>query len=105
MAGDVIEVFGEGAREGGGGPGLDELSRFPKNDIGNAMRLILLAGGRIRKAGEVDASSSRLLFQLGGGWIGFNGVHWDRTFGEELARKLAHQVAHKVMALYPLWVE
>lgn len=104
--GEVItDVFGDRAREGGGGSSPEDMALFPRNDIGNAMRLILLAGGAVRKSGQVDSLNSTLLYRRGGGWIGFNGVYWDQDLGEELARKLAHQVANLLPSLYPFWVE
>jgi len=98
---NVVEIFGGGAREGGGGTGAEEMARFPLNDLGNAMRFIILAGGAVRKDGSVDATDSTILFLLGVGWIGFNGVHWDRKYGEDLARKLAHRVSTEMMSLWP----
>lgn len=83
-------------------PSPEELAGYDLNDLGNAMRLIRLAGGVVEDDGEVDASSARLLYQLGAGWIGFNGRYWDRPFGEELARRMAHLVARKVGGLYHL---
>ncbi len=88
-----------------GAPSLEDLARFDPNDFGNAMRLILLAGGEIDEDGEVDVSSSRLLFVLGRGWIGYDGKRFDFKFGEDLARRMAHKVANKVRGLYPLWVK
>lgn len=85
-------------------PTPEDLAAWPLNDLGNAMRLILLAGGRIEADGEIDSSSSRLLYLLGSGWVGFNGRFWDRKFGEELARRLAHQVAGRVRDLYQVLV-
>lgn len=84
----------------GGSPSPEELARFDMNDLGNAMRLIRLAGGAIDEDGTVDATSCRLLFQLGGDWIGFNGRHWDRMYGPELARRMAHKVAAEARGLF-----
>ncbi|MFZ3008556.1 MAG: phage/plasmid primase, P4 family [Phenylobacterium sp.] len=104
MPGDVIEtVFGMAVREGGGGPSPEDMAAYPLNDIGNAMRLIVLAGGTVHRNGNVDSTRSTLLHLLGYGWIGFNGVFWDRKFGEELARKLAHQVAHRNPSMWPVF--
>lgn len=83
-------------------PTPEELAKFDPNDLGNAMRLIRLIGGAIDDDGGVDAGEARLLFQLGGGWIGFNGRYWDRPYGEELARKSAHLVARKLASLNKL---
>jgi putative DNA primase/helicase len=82
----------------------EELARFDKNDLGNAKRLIRLAGGTIRPDGSIDVSRSVLLFQLGAGWVGYNGQYWDRKLGEQLARKLAHTVAEKVRGLFHYFV-
>jgi putative DNA primase/helicase len=99
----ITGVFGDGVRRGSGGPSPERLARFPFNDLGNAMRLITLAGGAVGDDGaEVDATDSVLLFLLGHGWVGFNGKFWDRKFGEDLARKLAHQVAGQLRGLWPI---
>lgn len=95
--------FGAAAKEGGGGPSPGDLALYPLNDFGNAMRLILMAGGDVDREGRVDATRSRLLYQLGGGWVGFNGLYWDRKHGEDLARRLAHQTAAKVMDLFQFY--
>lgn len=76
------------------------LARLPLNDLGNGMRLILMIGGVVNDDDEVDCSKCNLLFELGRGWIGFNGVLWDRKYGEELARKTAHRVATKIGGLF-----
>ncbi|WP_029418059.1 DNA primase family protein [Brevundimonas bacteroides] len=101
-ASNVVELaaFGDRVREGGGGPSPGDLAAFPLNDIGNAMRLILLAGGAVPRSGVVDSTNSTLLYLLGVGWVGFNGIYWDTKFGEDLARKLAHQVAHQLPSLF-----
>ncbi len=102
MPGDVIELEAFGAvRKGGGGPSPEQLIQFPWNDLGNAMRLILLAGGDVDPDCTVDPMNSTLLYLLGVGWVGFNGVFWDRKFGEDLARKLAHQVSQQIASLWP----
>lgn len=99
---NVVEgMFGAGARESGGGTGAEEMARFPLNDLGNAMRFIILAGGEVRRGGQVDPTDSIILYLLGVGWIGFNGVHWDRKFGEDLARKLAHRVSGELAGMWP----
>jgi putative DNA primase/helicase len=107
MAGNVVhvEAFGSGVRRGGGGPSPEDLLAFPWNDLGNAMRLILLAGGAVDRDGEVDSTNSTLLFLLGMGWVGFNGKYWDRKYGEDLARKLAHQVSQKLPTLWTVLKE
>lgn len=81
-------------------PSPEDLAKPPMNDIGNARRLILLTGGQVRDDGTVDATRSSLLFLLGVGWVGFNGVFWDREFGEDLARKSAHMVADRLSGLF-----
>jgi putative DNA primase/helicase len=81
-------------------PSPEEMARFDLNDLGNAMRLIRLAGGQIDEDGEVDITHVTLLYQLGLGWVGYNGRYWDKKFGDQLARKLAHQVAHTMRGLY-----
>lgn len=81
-------------------PTPEQLAGYDMNDLGNAMRLIRLIGGVVTDDGDVDAQGATLLFQLGGGWIGFNGKYWDRPYGEELARKSAHLVARKVRGLF-----
>ncbi len=104
--GDVVDgPFGGLARTGSGGPSPADLGRYPLNDLGNAMRLILLAGGSIDPDGEVDATNCRLLHVLGLGWFGFNGRYWDMKFGEDLARKLAHQVAGRMPGLHEFYKE
>lgn len=100
MSDDNVIQFGRTAKEGGSGPSPEDLALYPLNDLGNAMRLILMAGGDIDRDGVVDATNSRLLYQLGGGWVGFNGKYWDRKHGEDLARRLAHQTANKVSDLW-----
>lgn len=104
MAAEIFQLsaFGSGVRRGGGGASPEDLARFPWNDLGNAMRLILMAGGDVARDGSVDATDSTLLHLLGVGWIGFNGVYWDRKYGEDLARKLAHQVSHQIAGLWPV---
>lgn len=81
-------------------PSPEEMARFDLNDLGNAMRLIRLAGGTIDDDGEVDVTHVTLLYQLGLGWVGYNGRYWDRKFGDQLARRLAHQVAREIRGLY-----
>lgn len=97
-----LPSFGEGVRRGGGGPSPEDLARFSLNDLGNAMRLILLAGGEVNQDMQVDSTDATLLYLLGAGWMGFNGVYWDRKFGEDLARKLAHHVSQQIAGLWKL---
>ena len=94
----------DGNWEFSSGPTPEQLSKYASNDFGNAMRLILLAGGQIDDAGNVDCASSTLLYVIGRGWIGYDGKRFDFTRGEDLARKLAHRVASQVRLLYPFWV-
>jgi putative DNA primase/helicase len=107
--GEVIaSPFGDRARPGSGGPSLERLASFATNDLGNAYRLILMAGGAVEDDDSgpvVDSTNSRLLFVLGLGWFGFNGRFWDRDCGEDLARKLAHRVALLIPSLYPIFKE
>ena len=91
----------DGSFEYSSGPTPEQLAKYASNDLGNAMRLILLAGGRIDDAGRVDAGSSQLLYVIGRGWIGYDGTRFDFTRGEDLARKLAHRVAAQVRLLQP----
>lgn len=75
-------------------PTAEELASFEMNDLGNARRLIRLAGGQWPdKFGDPDVSDVRLLYLKGYGWVGYNGRYWDRERGDEIARRLAHQVA------------
>lgn len=76
------------------------MAAFERNDFGNAMRLILLAGGEIDEDGDVDITNARLLYLLGSGWVGFNGKFWDRECGEDEARKMAHRTARLIRSLY-----
>ena len=99
--GNVISApFGRKTRAGGGGPAPDRMASFERNDFGNAMRLILLAGGEIDDEGDVDITNARLLYLLGSGWVGFNGKFWDRECGEDEARKMAHRTARLIRSLY-----
>lgn len=103
--GEVVRgAFGGKARAGGGGPSPERLAAFDLNDFGNAMRLILLAGGEVDGRGEVDTTNCRLLYLLGLGWIGFNGRFWDRECGEDEARKAAHRTARAIRDLYAVMV-
>lgn len=91
-------VFDDLATPESGAPSPDELSRFELNDIGNAMRLIRLAGGRFDDAGALDLSASRVLYLQDRGWIAFTGKRWDLKEGERVAQRLAHKVAEGLYA-------
>lgn len=80
-------------------PTAAELAAYDYNDLGNAKRLIRLAGGAWPDPdGDPDVSNVQLLYLKGYGWVGYNGKYWDRECGEEIARKLAHQVATHLRA-------
>lgn len=98
---DKDNPFGDLVTEVPAGVSPEDMAMFPLNDLGNAMRLVLLAGGEVRRDGVVDSRHSRLLFQLGGGWVGFNGKYWDRKHGEDLARRLAHETSRVLPAMWP----
>lgn len=101
QGGEVIRApFGGRVKAGGGAPPPERLAAFDLNDFGNAMRLILLAGGEVGPDGEVDTTNCRLLYLLGLGWIGFNGRFWDRECGEDEARKAAHRTARAIRSLH-----
>ena len=87
-------------------PSPEELARFDLNHFGNAMRLARLAGARIADDGDVDAARSRLLYVSGVGWVGYDPRkgYWDRDNGEDLARRLSHQVARQVRSLAGIWL-
>ncbi|PLR25076.1 hypothetical protein SGCZBJ_12640 [Caulobacter zeae] len=83
-----------GASPLSGGPSAKELSAYPLNDFGNALRFIRNVGGQVDKDGEVsDLSAATVLYVRNHGWVGFNGQHWDLKAGEGLARKWAAKVA------------
>ena len=88
-------------------PSPEELAGYDLNDLGNAYRLMRLAGCRRREDGTWDTSGSTLLFLFGSGWIAFDGRRWDRTHGDDLARALAHRVAQQLCAanILPMMVE
>lgn len=99
--------FGEGSGPGSGdgfGAGLPaaptarELMWFELNDLGNAKRLIRLAGGVFGDDGEADLTGARLLYLRDQGWIAFDGRRWNLAHGQALARKLAHRVAEGLHA-------
>ena len=77
-------------------PAPEDLAGFDLNDYGNAMRLILLAGGLVHPDGVVDLSPATLLYVRDNGWIGWNGRHWDLKMGQRLAERLAHQVGQSL---------
>lgn len=81
-------------------PTPEELAGFELNDYGNAMRLIRLVGGAIEARGGVDTTEATLLYQLGQGWIAYEGRYWDRKLGEQLANRTAHQVAQKMRGIW-----
>lgn len=68
--------------DGKGRPKIDELdeklSFLPRNDIGNARRLI----GRF---------GDDLLYIENFGWFSWTGTHWDGEMGERLAEKKCHE--------------
>ena len=78
-------------------PSPDELAAFDLNDIGNAKRLIRLAGGQFRDDGLPDLSAATLLYVRDNGWIGWNGRHWDLKMGQRLAERMAHEVAESLV--------
>ena len=79
-------------------PPPDELAAFPLNDLGNAMRLVRMAGGVIGGDGTVNCDSAELLFLRGVGWVGWNRRHWDFEHGPLLAERLSHKVAEGLPA-------
>lgn len=88
-----------GAAPMSAGPSAAELSGYPLNDFGNAMRFIRLVGGEVDKDGDVrELSAATVLYVRNHGWVGFNGRHWDLKAGEGLARKWAAKVARGMHA-------
>jgi putative DNA primase/helicase len=81
-------------------PTAEELAKFDLNDYGNSRRFIRLIGGVIDPDGDVRTSRCTLLYQLGQGWVGYNGQFWDRKLGEQLAKRMGHKVANKMRGLY-----
>ncbi|MCA6227330.1 MAG: hypothetical protein IM653_07805 [Phenylobacterium sp.] len=77
-------------------PSPEDLAAFELNDYGNAMRLILHAGGLVLADGEVDVSAATLLYVRDTGWAGWNGRHWDLRMGPRLAERLAHHVGQSL---------
>ncbi len=84
----------------GGAPTPEDLVGYPMNDLGNAQRLMRLAGAVINADGTVDHSRSLLLYLRDRGWIAFNGRYWDLKGGEEAARRWTHKVAQTLVGLY-----
>lgn len=74
-------------------PTPEELALFPRNDLGNAQRLVRMVGGTWQDNGEADHRDAVLLYLRKRGWIAFNGRFWDLEAGEEQARRWAHRVA------------
>jgi putative DNA primase/helicase len=74
-------------------PSPQELMWFELNDLGNAKRLIRLAGGVFGDDDEVVLTGARLLYLRDHGWIAFDGARWNLAHGQAMARKLAHKVA------------
>lgn len=85
----------------GGAPSAAELAKFPRNDLGNALRLVRLVGGTINETGDVDHTNAVLLYLRKRGWIAFNGRFWDLEAGEEEARRWTHRVAAGLLAQAP----
>lgn len=79
-------------------PTPQELMWFELNDLGNAKRLIRLAGGVFGDDDAIELAGARLLFLRDHGWIAFDGVRWNLAHGASLARKLAHRVAEGLFA-------
>lgn len=74
-------------------PSADELAAFPRNDLGNAQRLVRMVGGRWLDDGTADHTDAVLLYLRNRGWIAYNGRFWDLKAGEDMARRMAHRVA------------
>jgi putative DNA primase/helicase len=91
-------AFGGKARSAAEPPSPEELADFDLNDWGNAMRLVRMVGGQIRKDGSIDLTHATLLYLRQRGWIGFNGRFWDLEHGESLARRRAAEVARALFA-------
>lgn len=79
-------------------PSPRELMWFELNDLGNAKRLIRLAGGVFGDDDQVELGGARLLYLRDHGWIAFDGRRWNLAHGPALARKLAHRVAEGLFA-------
>jgi len=74
-------------------PSPRELMFYELNDLGNARRLIRLAGAAFGDHDQIVLTGARLLYLRDHGWIAFDGVRWDLQRGAALARRLAHRVA------------
>ncbi len=100
MSADGFGFSGLGDGFGGlpAAPSPRELMWFELNDLGNAKRLIRLAGGVFGDDGEVQLTGARLLYLRDQGWIAFDGQRWNLAHGQALARKLAHRVAEGLFA-------
>lgn len=59
------------------------LSRLPRNDLGNATRML-------RRWGD------GLIFVMNAGWYGWDGKRWSQTHGEYVARERAHATAQAI---------
>lgn len=94
MSADGFNAFGQLPAA----PSPQELMFYELNDLGNAKRLIRLAGAQFGDHDEVDLRGARLLYLRDHGWIAFDGVRWDLARGPALARKLAHRVAEGLWA-------
>lgn len=81
-------------------PTAAELAGFDLNDYGNSRRFIRLIGGVIDADGDVVTSRCTLLYQLGQGWVGYNGMFWDRKLGDQLAKRMGHRVANKMRGIW-----
>lgn len=86
-------------------PTPEELAAFPRNDLGNAQRLVRMVGGRWLEDGTADHTDAVLLYLRKRGWIAFNGVFWDLEAGEEMARRWAHRVAAALRSQFKAAVE
>lgn len=81
-------------------PTAEELAKFDLNDYGNSRRFIRLIGGAIDEDGGVRTGRCTLLYQLGQGWVGYNGKFWDRKLGDQLARIMGHRVASRMRSIW-----
>lgn len=93
MSADGFEFGGLGLSALPAAPSPKELMWFELNDLGNAKRLIRLAGGVFGDDDQVVLTGARLLYLRDHGWIAFDGRRWNLAQGAAMARKLAHKVA------------